>query len=444
MTNLFEALRQYVEAVSTKVSALKSEGELRLLQFPAQDAVIEVFDDKTHAPTSVRYDDIQIERRLLKDQHKEEVLRSGSFFEESIAAIENEYQHTKEQAAHLVAILGQNIADSVIGSQSESVSDTYLNNVVMTFIRDLDRAPINFRCKVWISGLKLADEKIEIPDGITIRHPTQSDYESQSFGMDLHHQESNLIIVEFDERSEDTNEVELEITALSDILRLYRVASIVIHERQLFPQSILRLGYASRPSIQPFSTIYWGSLGAEDGQVISAFSKILKPLLLSPKAVMQRSDNALGIAFHRYKQAILERGEVESRIALAISCLEALYLKANERSELSHRLSQRVAQLLHLAQFETHPVKAYMDVARAYEIRSTFVHGSPQTEGDHEKDNKLCAEIVDYARASLLIFAQAQEIQPKDELISKLDHSLLDETSRVRIQGIIGNILITK
>ena len=133
---------------------------------------------------------------------------------------------------------------------------------------------------------------------------------------------------------------------------------------------------------------------------------------------------------------------IENRITSAITCFEALYLKGKEREELSHRLCQRAAALLRLMDFT--PLEVYNKLNQAYDIRSTFIHGS-QSEFEHQKAQDLCKTVLEYARISLLIFFQLKEAINKEELINKLDNSLLDDRALIKIKELIGdNIIITK
>jgi len=54
----------------------------------------------------------------------------------------------------------------------------------------------------------------------------------------------------------------------------------------------------------------------------------------------------IGIAILRYQDAISKPEPVGNKVAYAIMGLEALYLKAEEKQELSRRLAQRVAKVM--------------------------------------------------------------------------------------------------
>lgn len=126
---------------------------------------------------------------------------------------------------------------------------------------------------------------------------------------------------------------------------------------------------------------------------------------------------------------------MESRITSAITCLEALYLKSKERDALTHRLSQRAALVLGL--LEVNPIKAYHTLASAYNIRSTYIHGSEVDKDQHKTLGKLAERTLDYARRSLLIALMTRESIDKDGLITLIDTSLLDTQSYVKLKTIV-------
>jgi hypothetical protein len=116
--------------------------------------------------------------------------------------------------------------------------------------------------------------------------------------------------------------------------------------------------------------------------------------------------------------------------------LEALYLKSLERAELSHRLSQRAAMLL--KQFELKPKKVYEDLDRAYQIRSTYSHGSFVNPEEHKDIPALTRRVLDYARLSLLAFIQFIGKVEKASLINKLENSMLEENALTSLNELIS------
>jgi F0F1-type ATP synthase alpha subunit len=116
-------------------------------------------------------------------------------------------------------------------------------------------------------------------------------------------------------------------------------------------------------------------------------------------------------------------------------CLEALYLKENERQELDHRLGQRVAKLFN--QFNHEPLEVYNKIKRSYEIRSSFVHGSPISKDQQNEASKLAQDILEYARVSIIIQLQLKVVMDKDKFLNLLDNSLLNKQANEKLQSLI-------
>jgi hypothetical protein len=71
------------------------------------------------------------------------------------------------------------------------------------------------------------------------------------------------------------------------------------------------------------------------------------------------------------------------------------------------------------------PIKGYNDIARAYDIRSNYIHGQIEPE-KHKDAPKLGETVLDYARLSMIVFIQLISDYTKEDLINKIDNSLLD------------------
>jgi len=141
----------------------------------------------------------------------------------------------------------------------------------------------------------------------------------------------------------------------------------------------------------------------------------IKPLMLIDHRQTEVVKNPADLAFNRYSEAIFVAGSLVVRITAGITCLEALFLKGPERSELSYKLSLRVASLLRLFGFNALEVQT--NIHRAYEIRSTHIHGG-EVEKERLKDaDDLCRKILEYSRLAVLTFLQLQSTVAKDEFL---------------------------
>ena len=223
------------------------------------------------------------------------------------------------------------------------------------------------------------------------------------------------------------------------LLKLGSVSSV--YNSLQAPHSILRLHNTALAATKHIGT-YKYKIEIDEVEKVREFIKALNPILFKITANQEQQTSASS-AFQRYIDAVLNDGLPESRITSAITCLEALLLKSSERMELTHRLSQRVAALL--SPLNLPPLKVYKSTSRAYDIRSTFIHGSP-IQDEHRKNlNDLCEEILEYARLTVVIFLQVIKNQEdKDSFINKLDNSLFEEKPRTTIKEMLASIVVPR
>ncbi len=139
----------------------------------------------------------------------------------------------------------------------------------------------------------------------------------------------------------------------------------------------------------------------------------------------------------RYQDALLKPEAVENKIAYGIMGLEALYLKAKEREELSHRLAQRIAKIFEV--LGEQPVKIYNLIKKGYDIRSSFVHGSI-LHGNLQEMKSLLDSTLELLRKSILVFLQVRKEKEKDEFLSLIDNSLLDDQALGRLKALVHSL----
>ena len=88
-------------------------------------------------------------------------------------------------------------------------------------------------------------------------------------------------------------------------------------------------------------------------------------------------------------------------------------------------------------EFKLKPIEVYNVLSQAYDIRSTFIHGSQIKSEDRNNAVKIAKKILEYARLSLLIFFQLKPLADKEKLISRIDNSLLDEQANSKLKKLI-------
>ncbi len=339
-------------------------------------------------------------------------------------------------------------ARAVAFAAIEELSDAGLAEIVSKFVGDLNNAPTNIRVSAWVDGLWLKDEQILLPDFV-LRRPTLEDVQVERpismaihshFGMDAMGFSSPAIL-DFTIRTATIHDTQEEVLSLMNVFRLFRLGSVQSLKYLVAPDSILRPGFTSGHPAN-FHAIYKYALATDDQESLNSFLKSVKPLVRVDFKQPDLEKQPADLAFLRYSDAVLTVGSIEARITAAITCLEALYLKGEERSELSHKLSLRAASLLRL--LDANPIEIQNQIHRAYEIRSTHIHGG-QVAKDRLKDgDDLCRKILECARQSVVVFLQLKGKVEKDEFLNKLDRALLEQKSLERVQKQLEELVIPK
>lgn len=356
-----------------------------------------------------------------------------------VSEISKKYGVNEPQADFWLSRFVQNLTQKVL----EGVTDEILVDYATTFIGDLEKSPIDWRLKIWIEGIWLQDDEYQIYEGLSIRKPKPSDLEVEipfdfvpmhmyrPFGF----KDISPAILEFTYRSRNQQEIQDEMEIILTSLRLFKLGSVFSVKAEMHPKSFLSFSGIMGPTLQ-FASPYKYPINRQDIPKLKDLIKKTKTVL--PKGSLQAASGEIDpviIALQRYNDALLKPESLQSRIACTITCFEALYLKAGERMELSHRLSQRASALLGF--FDRKPLEVYNYLSQAYDMRSTFIHGSQIKPQGHKNVAKLAEKTLEYARVSLLVFLQLKPLIGKDNLISKIDNSLLDEEVHSKLKRFI-------
>jgi hypothetical protein len=336
----------------------------------------------------------------------------------------------------------ERFTNSITQIAFEELSEEKAIDIISTFTNDLEKGPLDWKTKVHINGFWLQEEEYSIYDGLKIRRPIPSDIaiETPFYFLPLSMETTGFrtppsAILELEYRAKQEIEVQNEIEKILNCLRLFRLGSIFSIKMDLSPKSILANG-GIIGSGQRFSLAYRYPISNKD---ITKFAELIRRIkILLPKEPLSASSteiDPINIALQRYNDALLKPESIESKITSTITCFEALYLKAEERMELSHRLGQRVAALLGFFNFTA--LEVYNNLNRSYDIRSTFIHGS-LIKAEKQKDiAQLVEKILNYARISLLLFLQLKSTIDKESLICKIDNSLLDSYARSKLEELL-------
>lgn len=323
--------------------------------------------------------------------------------------------------------------------------------------------------KIWIQGVEIEDIDFayadpsdwnlrhQLSDELELRTPTQHDLEME-IPLDAlpnipvnDYAEFSPTILELNCKLAN-HELPAEIESLINCLRLFKVGSVFPTKIQLYQNSILEPD-RTYPYNWYYRYIpdYIYFIGGQNIQELGEFIKNIRPLL--PKGLFESSNtiDPLAISIQRYNDALLKGNEkiIEGRVASAVMSFEALYLTGSEKQEFSHRLSQRASTLLQFFCFKS--LEVYENIILAYDVRSSFVHGSQSLTKKNIKKLKkiskiseneeftpdkrsyaiqdLLGIILEYVRVSILAFLQISNSTSidKDTFVKKIDYALLDK-----------------
>lgn len=441
-------LLSFTKKLVAKLNELEEKGYFTKRQILYTKPSISSFNYKEGGNVEYRasFDHIVKESRVIKDRKAflDKHVKSISEYKQLLKEIGKRSSCSEEQASSVLDHLIQHLEQK----ESLQLSEESLFDIVSLFMGDITNSPIWWTVTAFLQGIWLKQKSHQITEEILIRQPEKGDYEKESiaypmapFGRPTGFPSASAVL-QLNLLHKSLREIQEEVGVVINTLRLFKLGSVFYLKYEMTPESITRFG---------------GTLGAGNGQAthykyviepqdiagLSTFISRIKPLV--PKDIEGHvfTSDFIVIAFKRYLDALIRRGSPESRITAAITCLESLYLKAAERMELAHRLAQRTSALLRL--FDYRALEVYNNVTRAYDIRSTFIHGSSTAEKDKSSLGELCKTIMQYARVSLLVSMQLQNTLEKEQLINKLDNSLLDNSAYSKLQKAIGenDIMVT-
>lgn len=310
--------------------------------------------------------------------------------------------------------------------------------LINLFISDLEENPISWQPVVWIDGIWMETDSIKILDNIFIRKPESNDLEFESpYESFIPHELPNWpsAILEFEYREKFPRSVQNKIDSVIAALRLFKLGSIEKIRTRYNANSIIRFFGGTISQSNLISAHYKYGLTVGDTETLTKFITRIEPSIYS-EIIDKSADEAdyISIAHDRFCDALLKPVVPENRLATAIMALEALYLKEKELSELTERLSQRVALALEPFGYKT--LEVYHFVKKSYNIRSRFVHGSKI---EQKEIGELPEKILDYCRVSIIIFLQLHNELDKEQIINLLGKSLLDNTEKKKFHEIIND-----
>ena len=429
---MYELAEQVVQNLKEKIA----KKEMVIVKYPYYKAIISDFKyDKGNMSHATSFEPIFKDGwgNGKKFKFLAEI-KNYKKFKETVEIISDNFKIQENQTEFLL----EKFVHKIIDKSISEISKKHMLEIISFFIANLEQTPINWYPIVWISGINMDTDFVNISKHIQIKKPDPSDLEFETpiysepafiqYGWSF--RMPNAIIKAKYREKHDGN-VQKRIEALISTLRLYKVGSVISTQIELNADSIFAMcGVVhSHKSSSPYTY----ELVENDEQKIQVFYNIIEPIVTS--LIIKKDNRDLDyviIAFDRYNNA-LEEQRPESRLTYATMCLEALYLGGE--NEMTRRLSQRVARALSFLGYEPLIVSSVMK--RSYKIRSRFVHGAIIEDKERKNIGKLEKELLEYARSSLLMFMQIQDKIKKKIFLTKLDVSLLNEKEKNELKDLI-------
>jgi hypothetical protein len=305
------------------------------------------------------------------------------------------------------------------------VNDEELRAQVNSFCCQIEDKPMPVKVIAFLDGISIQGTSLRVSDSTVLRQPVQEDltevvYVDEYGGFNFPLAETWFrLIGDFVFDAVYTGQAQQEFLRTVEALRLFRVGGVATNRYRFESRHFMSGGLlygAQRHSKFSYE------LSKRDGRTLGRFLKDIIPLLPDPFQ-MDDATTDVGIAHARYVDALFQTGPPERTITSAITSLEALFLR-NE-PELTHRLGQRTAMFLKLLGPTSDAKEIYSNMKEGYRIRSTFIHGGSLKTKDRPQASVLAPVIVEYARRCVLARLQQQSAISKDDLLAKLDESMI-------------------
>jgi len=364
-------------------------------------------------------------------------------FRKAVEVLSNTHAIAQSQAEAWIERLSLEIARLHL----EDRGDAALLELLTAFVSDLAGGLRSWRVTVPIDGVWLESETLQLDPDTVLRRPKGTDFEVEvDVGSAMLRREpfsDNLpgVILEKRVRSLDQRDRESKVFADIFALTLAKVCSVNPMRLDFQPESLIDSSYSvgsQRGYIS--SQRVWIHKDEEDS--VMRFVTAIRSMIPVYELVWgSTGPTSAGISFARYRDGLLHPEPPEARLADAVSGLEGLLLKPEERSELQHRLALRTARVCGLLLGK--PLEIYHKMTAAYDFRSVHVHGGAAKGEDRPSIEALLPAILDYLRVCLVVFLQKPDPANKDRLISRLDNALLDPQALERLKEDFSKLIIS-
>lgn len=144
-----------------------------------------------------------------------------------------------------------------------------------------------------------------------------------------------------------------------------------------------------------------------------------------------------GVALARYFDSLNPSLPPESRIASAMSAIEALMITGST-GELTFRLSLMTGLLMELLGRDG--LAARESLRSAYSVRSRFVHGD-EVKGSQATLKELCEEVCEMTRIVVVVFLQVLQSTTKAAFLDQIERASVRDSCRTDLSRTLAGVL---
>jgi hypothetical protein len=314
-----------------------------------------------------------------------------------------------------------------------------LERHIATILRDVTDSRHDYQVKLWLTGITLSRDVIQISDSLSFRRPTRRDLEEKVSVEVVPYAHGVFAgrtyfscIADCRVPACRPRDLQRHVDQLVSALRLFRLGAVSVPRYDFHAETFAGFSNGKLGEQAGVPRLEY-TLSEDDQPRLLRALQILMPLLPSIYGVPEAKATFPSTALGWYKDSLLAGGPIEGTVAWAVACLEALFLGDNPLTELSYRLTQRVIALLRCIGWV--PLEVRQILKTAYDVRSKHVHGAVSKKKlPHEELKALHQNIAEYARVSCLVWTQILRERSRKEVLATLEEALIDDAADRRLR----------
>lgn len=359
----------------------------------------------------------------LTDQYRfiNQDIKTLSSYTYCSEAMANSFNINREHLEPRLTRYLQVLLSSYLSDQDKSI----VAPLSQMFLRDLAGEPVHWAIKGAIRGVAMDADQCRFGKYL-LRRPVADDFEVEQGIEDVEphplHATPPSAVLEFETDAPDHHAVRQEYAGILNLLRLFRVGSIRSVALTSVPHSVIQTAgvlYSAGPAPTPY--VY--TMGRADQARLSRFLEHHLSCATRLETIRD-TDNKHAIvclAYKTYTLAVLGQGTAESHVLLALACLEALLLGAQERMGAGRAmlLAKRLGNLLRGCDARPEPVTSLLQ--QAYDIRIARCHLHQSNDAERQSLISLARSILNYARTTLIAFLRTPDRTSLEDIIEMLD-----------------------